>query len=111
MLFKEITNCVDEDEEVDHAVSDNEEGNVQENVVRMSFADYLRYLELKRSNSPLLKIFTVVDDKTGDPQIVNLELTELDILAFTLKDFTFADLERVQEMLDTINVDGPSEDL
>ena len=108
LLFKEITNCVDEDEEVDHAVSDNEEGNVQENVVCMSFADYLRYLELKRSNSPSLKDFTFVDDKTGDPQMktVNLELNELDFSAFVSKD-----LERVLELLDTINVDGPSEDL
>jgi len=86
----------------------------------MSFADYLRYLQLKMSNSPSLKDFTFVDDKTGDPQMktVNLELTELDVLAFALKDFTFADLERVKadlervkEMLDAINVDGPSEDL
>ena len=64
LLFKEITNCVDEDEKVDHAVSfteDNEEGNVQENVVCMSFADNSRYLELKMSNSPSLKDFTFVD--------------------------------------------------
>jgi len=121
LLFKEIPNCVDEDEEVDHAVSvteDNEEGNVQENVVCMSFADYLRYIELKMSNSPSMKDFTFVDDKTGDPQIVHLELNEVDVLAFALKDFTFVDLELAQldisralKMLDGINVDGPSEDL
>lgn len=84
LLFKEITNY----EEVDHAVSvteDNEEGNVQENVVCMSFADYLRYLDLKMSNSPSLKEFTFVDDKTGNLQIVDYELAELDVLGLGLK--------------------------
>ena len=93
----EMTNCreeshavsvTSEDNEAGDGVSvteDNEEGNVQENVVCMSFADYLRYIELKMSNSPSLKDFTFVDDKTGDPQIVNLELNEVDVLAFALK--------------------------
>jgi hypothetical protein len=83
---KETANCVEEANDVSLTSEDNgEETGEKDNIISVSLADYFKYLDLKKSNSPLLKDFTVTDYKNGNRTTFDLERTAIvSVLRFSV---------------------------